>query len=61
MHPSLLGASRDIRGTFCRHVHFFASASTAEVWTGTHKHVTIVSVEEAFRLGQELSRRSLSR
>ena len=56
MHPSLLGASRDIRGTFCRHVHFFASASTAEVWTGTHKHV-----EEAFRLGQELSRRSLSR
>lgn len=54
-------ASRDIRGTFCCHVHFFASASAAEAWTGTRKHVTIVSVEEAFRLGQELSRRSLLR
>lgn len=53
--------SRDIRSTFCCHVHFFASASAAEAWAVTRKQVTLVSVAEAFRLGQELSRRSLLR
>lgn len=52
-------ASRDIRNSFCCHVHFFASASAAQSWAGSRKHVTVVSVEEAFRLGQELAWRSL--
>lgn len=47
-------ALENIRATFCCHVHFFASASVAEAWASTHKQATVVSVEEAFQLGQEL-------
>ena len=53
--------SRDIRSAFCCQVLFFVSASAAESWIGTRKHAIAVSVEEAFGLGQELSRRSLLR
>lgn len=50
-------ASPDLRNTFCCHVHFFASAAVAEKWAAARLKTTLVSVQEAFRLGQELSRR----
>lgn len=49
-------ASPDIRGAFCCHVHFFASAAAADGWVAQHEGAEVVSVEDAFRLGQELAR-----
>ncbi|MBB4517479.1 organomercurial lyase MerB [Paraburkholderia fungorum] len=49
-------ASTDIRGAFCCHVHFFASAAAADGWGVQHAGAEVVSVESAFRLGQELAR-----
>lgn len=50
-------ASADIRSIFCCHVHFFASAAAAEAWAGAHANAAVVSVHDAFRLGQALARR----
>ncbi|MDT7533028.1 organomercurial lyase MerB [Sphingobium sp. SA2] len=49
----------DIRQSFCCHVHFFASVVTAKDWASKHQGVEIVSVQDAFRLAQELSRHLL--
>ena len=49
----------DIRQSFCCHVHFFASVVTAKDWACKHQGVEIVSVQDAFRLGQELNRHML--
>jgi alkylmercury lyase len=49
-------ASPDVRRSFCCHVHFFASAPAAESWVSSHGRAMVVSVEDAFRLGQELAR-----
>lgn len=49
----------DIRRSFCCHVHFFASAVTAKDWASKHEGVEIVSVQDGFRLGQELNRHLL--
>ncbi len=48
--------SADIRGSFCCQVNFFASASAANKWVSRHRGVAVVSVEDAFLLGQELVR-----
>lgn len=47
----------DVRRGFCCHVHFFASAAAAEAWRTERKSVTVVSVREAFVLGQQLASR----
>ncbi|MBF4990958.1 organomercurial lyase MerB [Methylophilus sp. QUAN] len=52
-------AAADIRQSFCCHVHFFASALTAEDWASEHQGVEIVSVQEAFGLGRKLNRHLL--
>ncbi|HLQ24974.1 MAG TPA: organomercurial lyase MerB [Acidiferrobacterales bacterium] len=52
-------ASADIRGSFCCHVHFFASASAADSWVSQHDGAAVVSVEDAFRLGHEIARKLL--
>jgi len=52
-------AAADIRQSFCRHVHFFASVLTAEDWASKHKGVEVVSVQDAFGLGRELARHLL--
>jgi alkylmercury lyase len=49
--------SPDVRGSFCVHVNFFASAAAAQTWLSAHPGATVARVEDAFRLGQELSRR----
>ncbi|MDT7531239.1 organomercurial lyase MerB [Sphingopyxis sp. SE2] len=51
----------DIRQSFCCHVHFFASVMAAKDWASKHQGVEIVSVQDAFRLAQELSRHLLQR
>ncbi len=43
-----------IRGTFCSHVHFFASSEAAQNWLDEHPAGTIHAVDEALRLGQPL-------
>ncbi len=49
----------DVRQSFCCHVHFFASIPAAEDWASKHQGLTIVSVQEAFGVGQELNRHLL--
>lgn len=48
-----------VRQSFCCHVHFFAHALAAKDWASKHRGVEIVSVQDAFRLGQEIDRRLL--
>lgn len=43
-----------IREAFCNDVHFFISPETADTWLAQHPEATIVSVREAFILGQQL-------
>lgn len=46
-----------VRQSFCCHVHFFANAIVAREWATKHQQsVEIVSVQEAFDIGQKLSR-----
>lgn len=43
-----------IRDAFCNDVHFFSSPETAASWLAQHPKAMIISVEEAFILGQQL-------
>ena len=43
-----------IRDAFCNDVHFFSSLETAASWLAQHPEATIIPVEEAFILGQQL-------
>ncbi|MDT7531481.1 organomercurial lyase MerB [Sphingopyxis sp. SE2] len=52
-------ATADIRQSFCCHVHFFASVVAAKDWASKREGVEIASVQDAFRLGQELNRHLL--
>lgn len=49
--------SADIRGVFCNHVHFFASASIAAAWLAVHPEAEVLPVKAAYQLGQEMSQR----
>ncbi|MGH8808665.1 MAG: organomercurial lyase MerB, partial [Noviherbaspirillum sp.] len=49
------GAMNDIRSSFCCHVHFFASRRAGEDWLLQNPGAEIVSVEDAFRLGQGIA------
>lgn len=51
-----LDASPDVRRSFCCHVHFFASPSAAGGWLSQHDGGEVMTVEDAFRVGQELAR-----
>lgn len=46
----------DVRGSFCDHVHFFASREAASQWLGEHLGAAVVSVGSAFELGRLLTR-----
>jgi len=52
--PEASEVCRDVRGAFCDKVHFFSSSETASVWVTEHKGATILSVNEAYRLGHLL-------
>lgn len=42
----------DVRGTFCCHVHFFASEDQARVWISDHGGAFVLPVAEAFELAR---------
>ncbi len=39
-------------GSFCHYVHFFASTRAAIAWTARHKGTFVLTLSDAFRLGQ---------
>jgi len=49
-----------IWGTFCCHIHFFASRAEAEQWAAGREDIEILSVEEGFELGKLLSSKFLA-
>lgn len=55
------GAQDDIRSSFYCHVHFFVSRQAGEDWLLQKPGAEIVSVEDAFRLGQALARASTNK
>ena len=50
-------AASNIRRAFCCHVRFFVSVSAANAWVSRYGRAAVVSVEDAFRLGQDVARR----
>ena len=49
-----------VRNTFCRQVHFIKSPQAADAWRSIHPEATILSVEEAWRLGRAVAQRRLA-
>lgn len=43
---------RDVIANFCHFVHFFSSRETGETWTAQNRGTFLLSVEDAFALGQ---------
>ena len=43
---------RDVIASFCRFVHFFGSRESGAAWTARHPGTFLLSVEDAFALGQ---------
>ncbi len=41
----------NLRGAFCNHVNLFASAEIARSWQTANPHASIITLDEAFRLG----------
>lgn len=48
-------ACADVRGAFCRHVHFFAGPDAGATWRAAHPETMLVSVEEAYALARRLA------
>ena len=51
----------DVITSFCHFVHFFDSAESGARWTATHEGTFLLSLEEAFTLGQMTNARNFSR
>jgi alkylmercury lyase len=49
--PDAAAACCDVRGAFCQHVSFFAGADAGEVWRAAHPETTLLSVEDAYIVG----------
>jgi alkylmercury lyase len=54
--PDAAAACADVRGAFCRHVHFFAGPDAGATWRAAHPEATLVSVEEAYAMARLLAR-----
>lgn len=54
-----LGSVEAIWTTFCRQIHFFASREEARRWTGARNDVAILTPDEGYRLGRQLTSRFL--
>lgn len=55
-----MGSVEAIWGTFCHHTFFFASREEAERWAAGRDDIEILSVDEAYELGRQLSSRFLA-
>jgi len=51
----------NIREAFCAYSQFFASRQAASTWQASHPDGHVLSIEEAFTLGQELARLTMQR
>jgi alkylmercury lyase len=47
---------RDVISSFCHYIHFFSSAESAAAWRAQHQGIFVLSVAEAFELGQLANR-----
>jgi alkylmercury lyase len=54
-----LGSVEAIWTTFCRRIHFFAAREEAERWAGARTDVAILTPDEGYRLGRQLTKRFL--
>jgi alkylmercury lyase len=54
-----LGSVEAIWTTFCRQIHFFASREEAERWAAPRTDVAILTLDEGYRLGRQLTSRFL--
>ncbi len=50
--PEAAKVQQNVLQHFCRYVHFFASADAAEQWVSQHPGTFVLSMTEAFVLGQ---------
>ncbi len=57
--PAAQGGCCSVRSTFCSQVYLIRSPEAADEWRSTHPEATILSVEEAWRLGREVITRRL--
>lgn len=55
-----MGSVEAIWGAYCHHIFFFASREEAERWAAGRDDIEILSVDEAFELGRQLSSRFLA-
>ena len=53
--PDAAAARSDVRGSFCKHVHYFVQEGAAAMWLVDHPGGTILPAEEAFHVGRTLS------
>jgi alkylmercury lyase len=51
----------NIREAFCAYSQFFASQAAASAWQASHPGGHVLPIEEAFTLGQELTRLTIQR
>ncbi len=54
-----LGSVEAIWTTFCRQIHFFASREEAKRWAAARNDVAILTPDEGYRLGRQLTSRFL--
>jgi Alkylmercury lyase len=45
--------------TFCRHIHFFATRDEAARWAAGRGDIAILTLDEAYQLGRQLTSRLL--
>ncbi len=58
--PTAQSGCCSVRNAFCSQVHFINSPQAADEWLSIHPEATILSVEEAWRLGYAVARRRLA-
>ena len=51
--PDAMDLEQDVRGSFCAHVHFFASHDASHDWTRRNEGMFLLTVSDAFQLGRQ--------
>ena len=57
IRPDPSSIRQDVRSSFCQYVHFFDSPSSGERWVGDHGKTLLLSLADAFLLGQMKNQR----
>lgn len=59
-HDTALGSVEVIWTTFCRHIRFFVSREEAARWAAGRGDIAILTLDEGYRLGRQLTGRLLA-